>query len=398
MINLFRQLKNIGFFALIGMILASCGGDEPAPPLASVVANFSYTVDNEGFAPATVTFTNESLAATTYQWDFGVEDGTSSEENPTFLYEDFGTYTVSLTAIAEDGREDTKTEQIIIKDPLGGRLPTLYYTDRATGMIHMVVLDEEAETPVVQSFGADHFKPYGISADLENETLFVVGHEDGIIFKYDALVNGDKEVLFNIADEADAPFVDYPAGITVIGSKIFWGAIGGIYSSNLDGSNPSQLVEVLGGESLPLGLSYDAENDWIYFCNDGLDFGGGVYRVHLDGTGLELVVADVDAGAISYLNGKLYYFDYIEDRGVIYDIATETAQALAPYTVNFPWGIVADPITEKVYWTDRGTEDDGSDGVIWCANLDGSEPMMLLEAADAPNGILRPYALGLGLY
>ena len=46
----------------------------------------------------TMVFTNTSSGATSYQWDFGDGVGTSTEENPEYLYEDSGTYTVVLTA------------------------------------------------------------------------------------------------------------------------------------------------------------------------------------------------------------------------------------------------------------------------------------------------------------
>lgn len=67
---------------------------------------FAYTVDQ-----STVTFSNQSLNATTYMWNFG--DGTNSQEaNPTHTYTESGTYTVELTAINVCGA--STLQQIVV--------------------------------------------------------------------------------------------------------------------------------------------------------------------------------------------------------------------------------------------------------------------------------------------
>lgn len=60
-----------------------------------------------------VDFTNTSSNAVSYLWDFG--DGeTGTEENPTHVYGQDGTYEVSLTATGELCGDDVHTETIII--------------------------------------------------------------------------------------------------------------------------------------------------------------------------------------------------------------------------------------------------------------------------------------------
>ncbi|NME69329.1 PKD domain-containing protein [Flammeovirga aprica] len=405
--NLFLRFL-VTLLPLSFIVLTSCTEDEEPPALASVVAKFDYELSNEGIAPSTVTFTNKSIAATSYVWDFGVDSETSTDENPEFTYEEFGTFDVTLIARADDERADTTTQTIVIKDPLGGKKPTLYYTDRATGQVHMIILDDEATTPVIQTFGENHTKPYGIVADLDNENLYVIDQADELLYQYNALVNGEKSVLLNVADLGDKEhMMYYPAGVKVIEGRLYWGADGGIYTSALDGTDLKAFVEfstntgALEG-SLPLGISYDAENQVIYFANDAYDFSGGIYKVNLDGTGLEEIISGVDAGDISYLDGKLYYFDYATSKGTIYDIASESTTEFVDYPSRFVWGTIADPITERVYWTDRGSNDDGTDGKIMSANLDGTDIKVVLDIEDAPvvgdAKTLRPYALALGLY
>jgi len=65
---------------------------------------------------AIVNFTNESIGATSYEWDFGVEgitDDVSSEVSPLYLYPDSGTYSVTL--VASDGTFCVDTAILIIK-------------------------------------------------------------------------------------------------------------------------------------------------------------------------------------------------------------------------------------------------------------------------------------------
>ncbi|MCX2742748.1 PKD domain-containing protein [Mangrovivirga sp. M17] len=72
-----------------------------------VSADFSYATSG-----LDVTFTNNSLNATTYQWDFG-DGNTSTAENPTHSYAADGTYTVTLTA-SGNGEEATFTTDISV--------------------------------------------------------------------------------------------------------------------------------------------------------------------------------------------------------------------------------------------------------------------------------------------
>ncbi len=68
-----------------------------AKPLAdNPVADFTAT-PTSGDIPLTVAFSNNSTAATLYEWDFG-DGATSSEANPDHSYSQSGVYSVSLQA------------------------------------------------------------------------------------------------------------------------------------------------------------------------------------------------------------------------------------------------------------------------------------------------------------
>jgi len=76
-----------------------------------VLAAFT-TSDDEGCVPLTVTFDNNSINATSYQWTFG-DGGTSSQENPTHEYASEGTFEVILIAIGEEDSDTTSMEIVV---------------------------------------------------------------------------------------------------------------------------------------------------------------------------------------------------------------------------------------------------------------------------------------------
>lgn len=73
----------------------------PHPPQACFTADVTY-----GPPPLTVHFTDQSLYADSWAWDFD-NDGTvdSTEQNPTHIYNSFGTYTVTLTVTGPGGSD-----------------------------------------------------------------------------------------------------------------------------------------------------------------------------------------------------------------------------------------------------------------------------------------------------
>ncbi len=114
-----------------------------AQPYTLPSADFS-AAPQAGSSPLTVTFTNTSVYAGHYQWDFG--DGfTSTETSPTHVYNQVGVYTVTL--MASDGVTTdtlTRTNYITVSAagpvadfsafPLNGSLPLLVqFLNTSTG-------------------------------------------------------------------------------------------------------------------------------------------------------------------------------------------------------------------------------------------------------------------------
>ena len=97
----------IPFLTLLAALsLASCA--------VKPVANFT-TPSGKLVAPAEVTFTNTSLKAETYAWDFG-DGGTSTEASPVHRYTHSGNYTVVLKA-TKGSKTVTRKQKIQVTAP-----------------------------------------------------------------------------------------------------------------------------------------------------------------------------------------------------------------------------------------------------------------------------------------
>lgn len=73
------------------------------------VAGFTYSPAQNLVAPATVTFTNTSVNATSYKWDFG--DGTTTTDaNPVKEFIKAGTFKVKLTAIGKTSSSESTAD------------------------------------------------------------------------------------------------------------------------------------------------------------------------------------------------------------------------------------------------------------------------------------------------
>ncbi|HEY3274106.1 MAG TPA: PKD domain-containing protein, partial [Methanocella sp.] len=84
-------------------------------PLVYPAADFTFD-PKDGFYPLTVHFTDLSINATSWSWDFG-DGGHSTDRNSVHTYAAHGTYTVTLTAINPNGT-DMESDVIKVYRPL----------------------------------------------------------------------------------------------------------------------------------------------------------------------------------------------------------------------------------------------------------------------------------------
>ena len=91
----------------------------------------------------TISFINLSFGGVvSYEWDFGDGSPLSNAVNPTYVYSDTGTFTVTLTVTDGSGLTDSWTEDYIVRPPIasfvlipsiGCALPhTVFFTDQST--------------------------------------------------------------------------------------------------------------------------------------------------------------------------------------------------------------------------------------------------------------------------
>ncbi|MCD4817703.1 MAG: right-handed parallel beta-helix repeat-containing protein [Candidatus Cloacimonetes bacterium] len=87
-----------GTVRVLGTVVDMGAYETLLPPVADFHADVT-----SGYKPLTVNFTNNSNNSTSWEWDFDDDDTIdSTEENPTFIYEEADTYTVTLTAYNDE--------------------------------------------------------------------------------------------------------------------------------------------------------------------------------------------------------------------------------------------------------------------------------------------------------
>ncbi|MFH1319268.1 MAG: PKD domain-containing protein [Bacteroidota bacterium] len=90
-----------------------------------VLADFD-AAPNQGNIPLTVSFTDESIGASQWEWDFGDDDGTSTDQDPSYIYNEQGQYEVTLIATDSNGCADTATLDIDAIEDTVLFIPTLF--------------------------------------------------------------------------------------------------------------------------------------------------------------------------------------------------------------------------------------------------------------------------------
>jgi len=115
-VNRVEKIRNLlSLLFLLSILLIHGCGDDKSLTVDAPNARFTFEIDTDD--PLTVVFTNASLNATSYSWDFG-GDGISTETSPTHTFSAGGSYNVMLTASNEDG-EDVSSNAVTVEDILG---------------------------------------------------------------------------------------------------------------------------------------------------------------------------------------------------------------------------------------------------------------------------------------
>jgi DNA-binding beta-propeller fold protein YncE len=268
-----------------------------------------------------------------------------------------------------------------VKDPLAGLTKVLYFTTRGPdgGGVHMVILNDAA--PIVQDFETVELdRPYGIAVDTSTKKVFVSDYSLGYIYSFDR--DGKNPVRILDVNVPGQEIVEQPEALMVLGGKLYWGRVGGIYRCNFDGSNPEVFVQT--GEDIPpewpVDMQYDEATGKIYLVNDRTDYSGGYFSVNLDGTNLQELILDIDGTAIEVdtENNKTYMAVYAADGTVItengiYMCNTDgtALSKIGDFGSKATWGMTMDKELKKLYWAYK-ISNSAPDGKIVRANMDGT--------------------------
>jgi len=351
----------VALLLTVGMFQSCSDDDYPVPP-ASTVPEYSYTIDNDEFAPATVTFTNnsivpETVGSVTYYWNFG--DGQStSEENPTHLYTEPGAYNVNLVVATSESLEINEiTKTIVIRDPSATGVP-IYFTDGAQVYEGLINSQAPIFTPLS---GVAAQSSYGMVMDKVNHKLYISDYGADKIYRSN-LDGSDFEEFRVGVDSPNGMAIDYQD------NQLYWDTSSGIQRGNIDDSDVNQVEDFVTGQTNdPDGLSIDLVNRKLYWIN----YNGGVWVKNLDGTGEAELIPAIEGGSILVVGDKIFYDEYVASGDIRLKSANLDGTGISTLAVNIGrvvYGIGYDANDNKIYWGDRATD------VIMRANLDGSSP------------------------
>lgn len=102
-------------------VISDIGCDKSLTQILSIhslpIANFSFD-PQYGNPPLAVQFTDQSQNANSFEWTFGVDSFISLEENPPYLYNDTGLFTITQIVTSSYGCKDTIQKNIYVIKPI----------------------------------------------------------------------------------------------------------------------------------------------------------------------------------------------------------------------------------------------------------------------------------------
>jgi DNA-binding beta-propeller fold protein YncE len=372
-----KFLYKIVILLLLASVLNGCKKPGYPVPPASTVPLYSFTIDNDGFAPATVTFINESIVPEpagipSYFWNFG--DGTSSTEvNPVHLYPTAGVYEVKLVITMSVSLEIKELAQSIIIQNLNASGIPVYFTNGKN--VYYGLLNDGAPIFTVLPI-APFMDSYDLAYDTVHSKLYISDFDASKIFQCDPDGNNLIEFRTGLLGP-DGMEIDY------VNNRLYWDTDDGIQRADLSSNDVNQKEDFVTGQANdPEGVSIDPANNKLYWTN----YNGGVWMKNLDGTGETLIIPDVEGGSTLVAGNRLYFDQYIGTGDIHLKSSLPDGSGISTITTGISkvvFGIGYEPDGNKIYWGDR------TGGKIMRANLDGSSiETWYVSAGSSPRGIV----------
>ncbi|MBK5213453.1 MAG: PKD domain-containing protein [Flavobacteriaceae bacterium] len=359
---------------LVSLVSTGAGGSTISNMEITVTPLSSFQVEDAEnlVAGIPVHFTNSSVGATSYTWNFGdAANSTSTAENPDFTYLAEGTYTVSLTATNVYGSK-TSTKEINV-GPGQATPASLYYIAYGDEYIRSLLLDDSGTTTDVLNLVGK--VGVGLAYDATNQKIYFSDFDTyplGNIWRANLDGSNPEMIVSNIGDP-------YGVAVDEMNSKVYWvDDDGNVSRANLDGSSPEIGILNLAGAQWR-AIALDVENNKMYVYEVNLE---NLYVANLDGTNPQVLIAGVYgyAVAVDTVNDKIYFDD---QNGAVFNIANldgSNIQTIDPDGTRI-YGIQIDNDINKLYWSGRDT------GELYRANLDGSAREVLATGIASPRGI-----------
>ncbi len=156
--------QTFNFLLMLVMVASvlSCKKKDPEP-----LAAFTFTPDT-GRSPITVTFTNTSVNADTYAWDFGGGAPASTEKNPIVNFTTGGTFIITLTATGAGGTTKvTKNITLLRPFTVAEKIVGKYLLTASTRTVNGVTENQLLNRPACEADDITEFTTDGkfISSD-----------------------------------------------------------------------------------------------------------------------------------------------------------------------------------------------------------------------------------------
>ena len=378
------------FIAVLSFTFFTCEEDDPLPPQSQAEFTASAT---EVAVGEEIQFTNNSQNATAYAWSFG--DGTTSNQvSPRKSYDTSNVFLVSLVSTGAGGSTISNMEITV--------------TPAASFMVE----DEEnliATIPVQftnTSISADSYSwSFGDadnSTSTEENPLFAFPSAGTFTVSLTASSAYGSQTVTKEVVIGEAP--ENPA-------ELYYMAIGDEYIRKLilDGQGTVEDVYNAVGKG-GVGMAYDAVNEKLYFSDFDTTPFGNIWRMNLDGSGIEAIASNIDdpyAIALDVAGNKIYWVDdagnvskanldgssaeigffsmtgvswraisldvennkmYVYDANIeeIYEVNLDGTDPNVIITGNYGYAILVDTVNDKIYFDDQNEE------LLKVANLDGT--------------------------
>jgi hypothetical protein len=372
-----RISLRIFLLILFSGLLAGCKKPGYPVPPASTVPLFSYTIDNDGFAPANVTFTNESITPEpagipSYFWNFG--DGSSSTDvNPSHFYSSAGVFDVKLVITMSVSLEIREVlQKVVIKNQNASGIPAFFTNGKN---VFSGLLNDDA--PIFTALPIGPFQDsYDLAYDTVNSKLYISDFDSKKIFRCDPDGSNLIEFRTNLPGP-DGLEIDYKH------NQLYWDTDDGIQRADMSSTDVAQVEDFVTGQANdPEGVSIDPVNQKLYWTN----YNGGVWVKNLDGTGETLIIPDIEGGSTLVIGDRLFFDQYVASGDIQIKSANLDGTSISTVTTGISkvvFGIAYDPAGNKVYWGDRTA------GKIMRSNTDGSSVETWYQSnGSSPRGIV----------